>query len=226
MFRLLKLKPPHGWNAVAWELAIVTLGVLIALVAQQIVEDIHDREAVAQLRSALRAELADDRARWEDMRASDACTQQRLQVLDRWASTAPAQAKLVRPYRLMLWNMHSSSWDIAKASPAAAHIPLDERLTYADLYAGIDNWREYLAEERVNAITLSGLLESADQPDSRRQIRFHVAKARVLQRRRAENYPYFFKRFDALNIRPDASQLTIARDPKALCGPLVEAATG
>ena len=70
MFRLLKLKPPpHGWNAVAWELAIVTLGVLIALAAQQIVADIHDREAVAQLRSALRAELADDRARWEDMRA-------------------------------------------------------------------------------------------------------------------------------------------------------------
>ena len=225
MFRLLKLKPPSGWSAVAWELAIVTLGVLIALGAQQIVETINDRENVAQLRSALRAELADDRARWEDMRASDACTRQRLEALRRWAATAPAQERLVRPYRLMLWNMHSSSWDIAKASPAAAHIPLGERLTYADLYAGIDNWREYLAEERVNAITLSGLLESADQPDSRRQIQFHVAKARVLQRRRAENYPYFFKRFDALQIAPDASQLTIARDPKALCKPLKPIAT-
>ena len=37
MFRLLRLKPPHGWNAVIWELAIVTLGVLIALAAQQLV---------------------------------------------------------------------------------------------------------------------------------------------------------------------------------------------
>ena len=25
MFRLTKLEPPHGWNAVLWELAIVTL---------------------------------------------------------------------------------------------------------------------------------------------------------------------------------------------------------
>ena len=25
MFRLMKLKPPHGWDAVGWELAIVTL---------------------------------------------------------------------------------------------------------------------------------------------------------------------------------------------------------
>ena len=220
ILRLRSITPLHGWRAFWGEVGIIVLGVCIALVAQQVAEDINDREAVAQLRIALRAELADDRARWEDMRASDPCTLQRLTVLDRWPANAPIQARLVRPYRLMLWNMHSSSWDIAKASPAAAHIPLDERLTYADLYAAIDNWREYFAEERENAIALSALLESADQPDSRRQVELHVAKARILQRRRAENYPYFFKRFDRLKITPDASQLTIARDSKALCRPL------
>ena len=66
----------------------------------------------------------------------------------------------------------------------------------------------------------TSLLEDADQPESRRQIKFHVAKARVLLRRQSDNYPYFFKRFDALAIRPDPSQITIARDPKALCKPL------
>ena len=30
MFRMLKLKPPHGWNAVGWELVIVVVGVLLA----------------------------------------------------------------------------------------------------------------------------------------------------------------------------------------------------
>jgi len=38
VFRSLRLDPPHGWRAVWWELAIVTLGVLIALFAQQMVE--------------------------------------------------------------------------------------------------------------------------------------------------------------------------------------------
>ena len=221
--RLQLLKPLRGWSEFSGEVGIIVLGVLIALGAQQVVQEIQEREDIAQLRSAFRAELADDRARWEDMRASDPCTLKRLDAIESWAATAPVQARLVRPFRLMLWNMHSSAWDIAKASPAAARISLDERLTYAELYAAIDNWREYFAEERVNAITLSALLESADQPESRRQIKFHVAKARVLRRRRAENYPYFFTRFDALKIRPDASQLTIARDPKALCAPLVEA---
>ena len=39
MFRQLRLSPPNGWNAVAWELGIVTLGVIIALAAQQWAED-------------------------------------------------------------------------------------------------------------------------------------------------------------------------------------------
>ena len=58
--------------------------------------------------------------------------------------------------------MHSSAWDIAKTSPATAHIPLDEQLAYADLYAAIDNWRAFLAEESANSVELSALVASAD----------------------------------------------------------------
>ena len=144
---------------------------------------------------------------------------ERLNAIENWVATAPARARLDRAFRLLLWNMHSSAWDIAKAISAAAH-SAGERLTYADLYAAIDNWRDMLAEERVNAVELSGLLASADQPESRRQITRYVAKARLYVRRRGQNYPYFFTRFDALKIRPNSSELTIERDPRALCAPL------
>jgi hypothetical protein len=214
------LKPLHGWREFAGEVGVIVLGVLIALGAQQVVESVHEREDIAQLRSAFRAELAGDRARWEDMRAADPCTLQRLEALGRWAAHAPAGARLEQSFHLMLWNMHSSAWDIAKTSPVTARIPLGERLTYADLYAAIDNWRGFLAEESANSVELSALVASADQPESRRQIMLHIAKERIFVRRRMTNYPYFFTRFDALKIRPDASQLTIARDPKALCAPL------
>ena len=58
MFRMLKLNPPHGWRAVVWELAIVTLGVLIALGAQQWVEERSWRAKVIQSKEAIRDELA------------------------------------------------------------------------------------------------------------------------------------------------------------------------
>src|SRR4029079_19815439 len=107
MFRLTRLEPPHGWNAVAWEMEIVTLGVLIALGAKEIVDGIHDRREVGQLRSALRAELADDRARWEHMRASDPCTLQRLDAIDRWLASAPPQAQLSHVYQAVCHEMQS-----------------------------------------------------------------------------------------------------------------------
>ena len=222
MFRLLKLKPPpHGWNAVAWELVIVTLGIMIALGAQQLVEAVDRQADVDQLRSAIRAELADGRARWEDMRAADGCARSRLDTLERWAATAPVGSRIATgSYPLFIWNMHSDAWDIAKTSPVAGSIPLEERLTYADLYAAIENMRERLAEERINAIDLSALAASAGQPENRRKIMLHVARARNFLGRRIDNYRYLFARFDALKIRPDRSKLTIARDPKTLCGPL------
>lgn len=220
MFRLLKLKPPHGWNAVAWELGIVTLGVLIALGAQQAVEGIHQRNEISQVVGALRSELADDHARWEHIRASDPCTLQRLDALEQWNATAPADAKLKRAYRLFLWNMHSGAWDLAKTSESTANIPLGERLTFASLYEAINNWRQFINEENANAQALSGLLATADQPENRRQIAYRISLARGFVSRRQFNYDYMFARFDALRVAPDDSQMTVRANDRLLCEPL------
>jgi hypothetical protein len=220
MFRLVRLSPPHGWSAVAWELGIVTLGVLIALVAQQFVDGIHDRNEVAQLEGALRAELADDRARWEHVRASDPCTVKRLDALEQWTRTAPATAKLDRAYRLFLWNQHTGAWDLAKTSDTTANIPLRERLLFASLYEALNNWRQMINEENANTQALSGLLATADQAENRRQIAYRLSLARGFLNRRKFNYDYMFKRFDALGIAPDESQLTVKADDKVLCEPL------
>jgi hypothetical protein len=220
MFRLTKLKPPHGWNAVAWELAIVTLGVLIALGAQQFVDGIHQRNEVAQLVGALRSELADNRSRWEHVRASDPCTLRRLDALERWNGTAPRGARLIRAYRLFLWNQHSGAWDLAKTSETTANIPLRQRLIFASLYDAINNWRQMINEENANTQALTGLLATADQPENRRQIAYRIALARMYVGRRQFNYDYMFTRFDALRIAPDPSQLTVRANDKLLCEPL------
>jgi hypothetical protein len=220
MFRLIKLKPPHGWNAVAWELGIVTLGVLIALGAQQLVDNIHQRGEVTQLVGALRAELADNRARWEHVRNSDPCTLQRLDALEKWAATAPPDAKLQRAYRLFVWNQHTGAWDLAKSSDTMSNIPLKERVTIASLYDAFNNWRQMIVEENQNAQALSGLLATADQPENRRQIAYRISLARGFVNRRKFNYDYMFKRFDALHIAPDDSQLTVKANDKLLCEPL------
>ena len=127
-----------------------------------------------------------------------------------------ADASLIKnPYRVILLNMHSSAWDLAKTSPATAHIPLKERLTYASLYGAIENWREFISEENVNSNALSALLLTADEPENRRLARVRLAQARLFLNRRQLNYGYFFERFDELGIKPDYGQQTIRVQPES-----------
>lgn len=209
-----------AWRSIAGEIAIIVLGVLIALGAQEVVKDIEDRRNMAKLLAALRAELGNDRARWEHIRASDRCSLQRLDAIEKWVVSAAPNAKLDTAYRLFLWNMHSSVWDMAKTSAVTSNIPLHERLTYATLYGAIDNWRQFLDEENANARTLSALLSAGDDPQNRRQVRYHIELARYFVSRRKLNYDYFFTRFDALGIQPDESQLTVRPVNDRLCAPL------
>ena len=107
-------KPLHGWREFVGEVGIIVLGVLIALGAEQVVERIHERSRIDQLRSALRAELADSRARWEDMRAGDECELKRLDALEQWLAAAPVGSRLPNAFNPMLFS---------NGSRAAARIP-------------------------------------------------------------------------------------------------------
>jgi hypothetical protein len=95
MFRLIRLKPPHGWNAVAWELGIVTLGVLIALGAQQIVEGLNDRNTASKTRAEVVNELNSNLMSLTLRDRAEPCVQKRLselrQILAAWQRTGTFQ---------------------------------------------------------------------------------------------------------------------------------------
>ena len=91
MFRQLELKPPHGWNVVAWELSIVTLGVLIALGAQQLVQWLTDRSTASQTRAEVTDELNSDLMSIKLRQSAEPCIDRRLSelraVISEWERT-------------------------------------------------------------------------------------------------------------------------------------------
>jgi len=88
---MLKLVPPHGWRAVWWELGIVTLGVLIALAAQQVVETLSEQRVADQTRVAIRAEFNDNLTSLALRARSQPCIARRLrevrQIMIAWGET-------------------------------------------------------------------------------------------------------------------------------------------
>lgn len=208
----------HGWRVFVGEVGIILLGVLLALGAQQLVEEYQERNDVSELRTAVRAELGELRARWEEMQKQDVCSLKRLDALDHWIANAPRGSELSSPYELVLRNINSSAWDIAKTSPVAADIPLKERLLYARFYGSMENWRAILASERANSDDLNGLLTAANDPQYRSEARVAVTKARAMIRRRQRNYPYFFSLLDELRIKPDRRGLDLLQyDQSTMC---------
>ena len=83
MFRMLNLNPPNGWRAVVWELAIVTLGVLVALGAQQWVEERSWVRKTDASIAAIRDELSDHYAFAVEWRTIYPCVDAQLDQLRR-----------------------------------------------------------------------------------------------------------------------------------------------
>lgn len=213
-------KPLHGWRALVGEVGIIVVGVLIALAAEQIVEALHWRSEVAQLRAAMRTELSIDRARTETNLAQDACMLARLDAIERWASAAPSGARIANSERPFLWNDHSSTWDIAKTSPAATHFNLDERLSYAGAYDSIANEQRYLFDEQASWNELIASLASADKRQNRDLIEREVEGARLHLDARESNAKSLLRRLDDLKISSDVAGVNIRTDLRRLCRPL------
>ena len=82
--RLRFLRPVHGWHGFVTELAIVVLGILIALTAQQAVDAWHWRGEVSEFRLAMDDELGYNLGAYEERLSQSPCINRRFDQLDRW----------------------------------------------------------------------------------------------------------------------------------------------
>lgn len=135
------VKPVGGWPTVFQEILIVVAGVLIALGAQQMVDDWHWRRDVADFRKAIDAELGRNLDSFRLRIEQRDCTGRRLDQLGAWADemesgrAGPLRNAISRP---LGFSLQFSVWE--QAGDAVSRMPLNQRLAYAELY---DDFRNY-----------------------------------------------------------------------------------
>lgn len=143
----MRFRPPHGWPGVWWELAIVTLGVLIALGAQQAVEAANWRTQVDAGREALREDYLGIIEVARERQTLDVCLRKRLTelavLLDDSNGSLPPLGQIGSP-PARPW--YPATWDSLVASDVSTHMPRDEMLAHAAIAS-----QARLAEETVNA---------------------------------------------------------------------------
>lgn len=157
MFRLFKLNPPNGWNAVAWETAIVVLGVVIALGAQQAVETLRWRDEVRRTEKALTIEIAESIVHASERQIISRCLSDRLTFLigkvssnkgpwkgdpmplqQRSFAVKSAPAAYRTPNRK--WN--DNVWEAAQNSGVFNHMPRERVAAFSKIYAIMEGLRK------------------------------------------------------------------------------------
>lgn len=152
MFRLMKLRPPHGWNAVAWELGIVTLGVLVALGAQQVVSALTDRQTAAETRAEVTDELDSDLMSVALRQSAEPCIGRRLgelrAIMATWTRTGSfdtptwvSQAPVI--------EIELSRYDAALSAGRLAMLSGDEQYRMGAVVARIRRFADWQMQERT-----------------------------------------------------------------------------
>ncbi|HEY0113621.1 MAG TPA: hypothetical protein VGB59_10795 [Allosphingosinicella sp.] len=144
-------RPRDGWRVFAGEVGVIVLGVLIALFAEQLVSEVNWNRDVGEFRRAANEEIATNLHAYRLRVRQSGCVRRRIAELERWrdgalargGATEPLQGEIGRP---AIYSIRHATWD--SRGDTAAHMPLEDRLNYAEVYAVISANYQQMLEER------------------------------------------------------------------------------
>jgi hypothetical protein len=217
-------KPLHGWRAFAGEVGIIVLGILIALSAEQLVDNLRWRREIHSFRSALDEEIGRDLGVTAANLAQRPCASRRLDELETLlaASTSGQTPKLLQPIGQPLsFSSYFSVWD-NKGADVTAHLPSETRFQYGEVYDELRNQETARLAER----DIWRQLGRFDQPEpldhaDRMQLRELLNRAKRLEALAPLNDALVEKLAGQLGIAPiDDPSLHLPRDV-SFCSPLL-----
>jgi hypothetical protein len=153
-------KPLHGWREFVGEVGIIVLGVLIALGAQQLVEDWQWNKEVRAERASLMQEASDVLGTIAARNAQVPCVDRRLDeihtILERHRRGEPLGLirKIAHPTQA---SATRGTWQIALAGQALTHMPHAEKLAFSDAFGGFEGWDRAMVREREVWLRLTPL---------------------------------------------------------------------
>jgi hypothetical protein len=146
-----KPKPFHNLREFLGEIAVVVLGILIAIGLEQLVEHLRWEQAVQSARASLHREMAFNAAYLRDRMTIAPCVDRRIALASalteaaakgRAASGSPLNVQGTG--RLLL----RGEWEAERASQTLTHFPRPELAALGVWYDQLENMREWAAKEQ------------------------------------------------------------------------------
>jgi hypothetical protein len=153
-------KPLHGWREFAGEVGIIVVGVLVALAAQQLVEDVHHRSDAREARESIQGELEINMARLASRTAQRQCIEHRLAEVQGLLDRGDGGATVTPPNwigRPQFWTMQTVRWDAISQAGRAALLPSTDMADYGLMYTIMRNITGVMTSEQADWARLRAL---------------------------------------------------------------------
>ena len=180
--RRLRLGEGQRW----WlrEIAVVVIGVLIALGLGQVAEELHWRAEVAETRQEIRYELGDILEQARITAEYEPCINRRLDELGAVLATASETRRLpplgpIGKAPIAIWS--TDVWESQKAGQIAAHFPPDELAALSRAYRGAQLAALHDERERAAWVALNGMVGPGRPLDAITEGRLYAALTEARQ---------------------------------------------
>lgn len=160
-------KPLHGWREFVGEVGIIVLGVLIALGAEQLVEDAVWRNRVNRAEATMRLELAQDDGPQAYGRLLIApCFDALLLRIHDGAGIVPPQQlrRLALAFSPPIRTWDSEAWKTVLSSDVASHMSSERIVLWSSPYRVIPSLTDTNAHEKDVAVELHEALPQTGKP--------------------------------------------------------------
>lgn len=184
MIRIRMPLPPQGWPALAWEVGVVFLGIVLALAADQLVDRAYWNKQVSDFQKALAVEIGTTLGTYEYRQLQDECARKRLAEVELWWQRwhDGQRQQLDGPIGLPLSLAIPTSVWASRTADITGHLSLQQRLVYARIYDEIANNNTHRLAERDAWLQLASY-EGAEELDPQDLVRIRglVNQARLRQ---------------------------------------------
>ncbi|MDQ2859884.1 MAG: hypothetical protein M3T55_03985 [Pseudomonadota bacterium] len=201
-----KPRPIHSWRELASEIAVVVIGIAIALSGEQVIETLRWDHRVREAEGSMRRELAEDTRDAYFRLTTETCARQDLDHIQSLlvasrdhGAPVPLVARYSRPLRAWLGD----AWANARALQIASHISQRRVTAYSSAYFFPSLLRGIQPQEREAVSELNTLTVNAGRlaPAERDRLFVALMKARELDRETTLGAWYLIHETGALGLR-------------------------
>ena len=196
-------KPVHGWRGFAGEVGVIVLGVLLALAAQQVVQDFQERADKSAFRETIDHEIGLNLFVYEVRARQFACDTKRVADLNAWLTRARSGGEVSAIYARSpnVITPYRSAWD-TRDSEVFNHLDAQTRQKYAEFYDELENNWSYIKSEDEDWSRLDPYAEPGPiSLEDRRAIRTQLAKIRGANELLEANFPISRKIAEVLHVK-------------------------